>query len=66
MMRCYMDPDNPCTDCGYCKEEAEEEFYGTGYCHTPGCIMTGAHFESECHTAEDLEEYYEELEEEEI
>lgn len=38
-------------------EDQDEYFSELANCHTTDCIMIGAHFSSECHTAEDLESY---------
>ena len=41
----------------YIDEEQDEYFSELATCHTKNCIMMGAHFSSECHTAVDLESY---------
>ena len=61
---CIYNHDLPCIECGECEED-EDKFYSSGYCDLEGCIIMGPHFESECHTAKDLEEYYKEIEKEE-
>jgi hypothetical protein len=43
-------------------QEDDEYFSEIQTCRTPGCIMPGAHFASECHTAEDVENYYRAME----
>ena len=49
-------------------DEYEQDEYGTPDewmsvgCDTPGCVMPGSHYRSECHTAEDMEAYYDIME----
>ncbi|EKU98147.1 hypothetical protein Lepto7375DRAFT_7408 [Leptolyngbya sp. PCC 7375] len=46
-------------DHNYYDPEVEEDEELVLDCGTPGCIMPGYHFPSECHTAEDLQQHYE-------
>ena len=70
----YNDLDFLCDQCGddidccICEEnlgyfgafEEDEDDFGLKPFGCPdGCVMTGAHFSSDCHTSEYLEEYYE-------
>ena len=66
-----IDSDKYCEDCCndhaecYCfiDDEDEDTYFGEiETCNTRGCIVFGAHFESDCHTTEDAERYYEEME----
>lgn len=39
-------------------DDEKDEYFGEfEVCWTKDCIMPGAHFESECHTAEDVENH---------
>lgn len=40
-------------------EDQEEDEQLVLDCGTPGCLMPGYHFRSECHTAKDLQQHYE-------
>lgn len=64
-----LDSDKYCEDC--CNDyaecacgtyDSEDTYFGEiETCNTKGCVVCGAHFESECHTAEDAEIYYDEM-----
>jgi len=46
-------------------EDEQDPYYDMGFCPYPNCIMHGTHhFESECHNADDLQRYYDGLQQE--
>jgi hypothetical protein len=55
----YTDDELDEVDDGWCDpNEAKDELVLD--CGTPGCLMPGEHFRSECHTVEDMEAMEEE------
>lgn len=44
------------------EEEEDQYFSDLERCNTPNCVVTTAHFDSDCHTEEDMKAYYEAME----